>query len=140
MKTKGQKFLLKMGGFLPKWEGWNLWLSCKLAVLHMRASTAPFLRKCGNLPIQEILVITSPYIHPSNQPPVCPHHRHTNVKSITQSAGMATQIQLEVDRELGQEVKNKGENFVATKVNMNGIKKNVNKNMYQQHFLHKTGN
>ena len=44
---------------------------------------------------------------------------------------MATQIQLEVDRELGQEVKNKGENFVATKVNMNGIKKNVNKNMYQ---------
>ena len=32
-----------------------------------RESVAPYLRKCGNLPIQEILVIT----WPSARPPVC---------------------------------------------------------------------
>ena len=51
--------------------------------------------------MQEILVITSLYIHPTDQPPIRPHHRHTNVKITTQSTGMATQIQLEVNREIG---------------------------------------
>ena len=102
MKTRGRKYLLKTGGFWPKQEGWNLWLTCKLAASapHV-ASIAPYLRKWGNLPIQEILVITSLYIHPTDQPPIRPHHRHTNVKITTQSTGMATQIQLEVNREIG---------------------------------------
>ena len=40
-------------------------------------SGAPWVRKCGKLPIQENLVITWPY---TAQETVRPHHRHTNVK------------------------------------------------------------
>ena len=58
-------------------------------------SPIPHLRKCGNLPIREILVITSPYPRSVRQPAVRPHHRHTKCK-IFQSTAMATQIQLEV--------------------------------------------
>ena len=55
MKTGGgggPKYLPKMGGLLSE-------LTCKLAVLHAWARVAPHLRICGNLPIQEILVISS---------------------------------------------------------------------------------
>ena len=54
MKTGGggQKYLPKMRGLLSE-------LTCKLAVLRAWARVAPHLRKCGNLPIQEILVISS---------------------------------------------------------------------------------
>ena len=47
-----------------------------IAELHTRASVAPHLRECRNLPIREILVITWPYV----QPTVRPHHRYTKVK------------------------------------------------------------
>ena len=47
-----------------------------VAELHARANVAPYLRKCGNLPIRESLVITSPYARLT----VRSHHRHTNVK------------------------------------------------------------
>ena len=39
-------------------------------------SGAPWIRKFGNLPIREILVITWPYARTT----VRPHHRYTNVK------------------------------------------------------------
>ena len=42
-------------------------------------SAAPWVRKFGNLPILEILVITWPYARPT----VRPHHRYTNVYSHT---------------------------------------------------------
>ena len=43
-------------------------------------SGAPWVTKCGKLPIRENLVITWPY---TDHPPVRPHHRHTNVYSRT---------------------------------------------------------
>ena len=48
MKTGGRKYLPKTGGLQSR-------LTFKLAVFHAWASVAPHLRKCGNLPIQEIL-------------------------------------------------------------------------------------
>ena len=47
-----------------------------VAELHARANVAQYLRKCGNLPIREILVITRPEARST----VRSHHRHTNVK------------------------------------------------------------
>ena len=41
-----------------------------------RVGGAPYLRKCGNLPIRQNLVITRLYTEPAT---VRPHHRHTNV-------------------------------------------------------------
>ena len=35
-----------------------------MAELHVRASVAPYLNRCGNLPIREILVIKWPYARP----------------------------------------------------------------------------
>ena len=48
------------------------------AELYARASIAPYLRKCGNLPIREILVISRD--RTPDLPPVRPHDRHTNVE------------------------------------------------------------
>ena len=44
-------------------------------------SRAPWLRKCGNLPIRGNLVNTWPY---TERATVCLHHRHTNVKYLNQ--------------------------------------------------------
>ena len=73
----------------------NIYASCRLFMSHQtfsgapcaRLSVSPHLKKCGNLPIREILVITWPYVRPSApQAYQC---------KITQSTGMATQMQLE---------------------------------------------
>ena len=47
------------------------------ALILLCYSGAPWVRKCGKLPIQEKLVITWPY---TARETVRPHHRHTNVK------------------------------------------------------------
>ena len=73
----------------------NIYASCRLFMSHQafsgapcaRLSVSPHLKKCGNLPIREIVVITWPYVRPSApQAYQC---------KITQSTGMATQMQLE---------------------------------------------
>ena len=62
-----------------------------LFFLRSSTSVAPYLRKCGNLPIREILVIAWPCV----RPPVRPH-RTTGIPKKNKSTGMATQMQLEV--------------------------------------------
>ena len=59
-----------------------------IAEFHSRANVARYLRKCGNLPIWEILVITWLY----DRPPAPQVYQC----KITKSTGMATRMQLEV--------------------------------------------
>ena len=61
------------------------------------ASGAPWVTKWSNLPIRENLLITWPY---TDRPTACPSDRPSAPRAyqckITQSTGMATQVQLEV--------------------------------------------
>ena len=56
-------------------------------------SGAPWVRKCGKLPIQENLVITWPYTERASDRPSAPQAYQCK---ITQSTGMATQMRLKV--------------------------------------------
>ena len=56
-------------------------------------SVAPYLRKCGKLPIREFLVIRRTYARPPARRPSVPQAYQYK---IAQSTGMTTKMQLEV--------------------------------------------
>ena len=94
----------------------------------LRKGGAPLLRKCGNLPIRENLVIK----RASERTTVRPHYKHTNVK-VTQSTGMATQMQLKV---LLNASVQQGENEWRWKIKANKNTGNKILGKHLRQFLH----
>ena len=68
-------------------------MTMTIAELKARASVAPYLGKCDDLLIREILVIGN---HVTARPTYYPSAPQAYQCKITQSTGMATQMQLEV--------------------------------------------